>query len=74
MSRYVITTRRDVAGAGGTVPNALEAITNLPCVVVVAHSSPNVVTIDTDDRTAERLKRSLAETHLIEPEIRRGLT
>jgi len=70
--RYVVTTRRD-ARTGGGVPSALAAATSEPGVTVVQSSDPHMVTIEARPEVAERLKQKLAATHIVEPEIRRGL-
>lgn len=72
MPRYVVTTRRD-ARTGGGAPSALAAAQSEPGVTVVQSSDPKMVTIEASPDTAERLKRKLAATHIVEPEVRRGL-
>ena len=72
MPRYVVTTRRD-ARVGGAAPTALAAAASEPGVTVVQSSDPHMVTIEASPEAAERLKQKLAATHIVEPELRRGL-
>jgi hypothetical protein len=72
MPRYVVTTRRRAASGHPARP-ALDVVSGRPGVSVVSDSNPNVVTIDTDAHTADRLKAELADSHFVEPEIRRDL-
>jgi len=51
----------------------LAAVSEEPDVKVVTASDPNMVTIETNDAAAGRLRRKLESTHYVEPEIRRGL-
>jgi hypothetical protein len=72
MPRYVVTTRRRPASGHAPRP-ALDVVSGRPGVSVVSDSNPNVVTIDTDAHTANSLKTELADSHFVEPEIRRDL-
>jgi hypothetical protein len=74
MARYVVTNRRAPTPESGRAATALDVVSGHPAVTVVGASNPRVVTIETDAATAEQLKRDLADTHFVEPEIRRGLT
>jgi hypothetical protein len=73
LPRYVVTKHRRAVPGQADAPSALTAVSGRPGVTVVAASNPNVVTIDTDPDTAERIKSELAATHYAEPEVRRGL-
>lgn len=69
--RYLVTKRRTVPE--GEAPSALGALSEEPDVKIVASSNPDMVTIEADDQTANRLRQKLEATHFIEPEVRRGL-
>ena len=72
MPRYVVTTRRD-ARTGGGAATALAAAQSEPGVSIVQSSDPHMVTIDASPEAAERLKQKFGATHIVEPEVRRGL-
>jgi hypothetical protein len=69
--RYLVTKRRNLPH--GSAPSALDAVSHEADVKVVSSSNPDMVTIDTDDNTAARLRQKLESTHFVEPEVRRGL-
>lgn len=69
--RYLVTKRRSAPPEG--IPSALDALSDEPGVKVVTSSNPDMVTIEADDKTAERLKQKLESTHFVEAEVRRGL-
>ena len=70
MGRYFVTTRRSERGSA---PTAADAVADEPGVKVVNATDPHSVTIEATEDTAERLRNKLAETHFVEPEIRRSL-
>ena len=71
--RYLLTTRREVIRQCGEPSTALAALGAFPQIKVVGYTDPNMVTIDTDEETAGKLRSVLSATHFVEPEIRRGL-
>jgi hypothetical protein len=71
MPAFVVTTRRTTSAEQPAT--ALEAVASEAGVTVLAKDNPNVVTIETTPEIAERLRSRLQATHLVEPEIRRGL-
>ena len=73
MPRYVIATRRE-ARAAGPPGSALDVASNTAGVTVLASSDPHTVTIDTSPEIADGMRARFGDTHIIEPEVRRGLT
>jgi hypothetical protein len=71
--RYVVTKRRDTQPTGETAETALDVVSADPNVRVIGYANPNTVTIETMPETADALRKKLAGTHFVEPEIRRGL-
>ena len=72
MPRYLVTTRRELRTTGGA-STALEAVQSVPGVTVLSSGDPHMVTIEASDQTADSLRRKLANTHFVEPQIRREL-
>ena len=52
---------------------ALAAIENEPGVEIINGMNPQMVTIDTAEDRAASIAAKLAATHILEPEVRRGL-
>jgi len=73
VARFVVTTRRELQVQEGKDATALGAVSSEPGVKVVGFVDPHTVTIETDNETADRLRKALVTTHNVEPEIRRGL-
>ena len=74
MPRYVVVNRRGTGGAGRPAEaSAFDAVSSEPGVTVVSAANPRTVTIDAAANVADRLRKKLAKTHFVEPEIRRGL-
>ena len=72
MARFVVTTRRDARGAADTA-SALEVAATIPGISVVSSDDPQAVTIDATTEEAQALRERYGATHIVEPEIRRGL-
>ena len=72
MPRYLVTTRRELRATDGA-STALEAVRSVPGVTVLSSGDPHMVTIEASDQTADGLRQKLANTHFVEPEIRRQL-
>ena len=70
MGRYLVTTRRSERGSALSARDALAAE---PGVTLVNSDDPHMVTIDTTEDVANRLRDKLDKTHFVEPEIRRSL-
>ena len=70
MGRYLVTTRRSERGS---VLSARDALAAEPGVTLVNSDDPHMVTIDTTEDVADRLRDKLGKTHFVEPEIRRSL-
>ena len=70
MPRYVVMKRRDTHG---TAKSALDAVSNEAGVSIISADNPDVVTIETTEATAKRLRATLQGTHHVEPEVRRSL-
>lgn len=71
MPRYVVSTRR---GARDAAPTALAAVGGTPGVEVIGADNPNTIVIDTTPEIADGLRQRLEATHIVEDEVRRGLT
>ena len=72
MPRFVVATRREV-NADDQVQSAHEIVSSEPGVTVLSSSDPHVVTIETSQETADKLRDKLVKTHFVEPEVKRGL-
>ena len=70
MPRYLVMNRR---GLQEPAKDALDAVSREPGVSVIHSEDPRSVTIEADERVAERLRTTLRDTHYVEPEIRRSL-
>lgn len=70
MARYIVTTRRN---GGPAAPSARAVLGEEPDVRVIDDSDPHLVSIETTPERAAALQRKLSATHIVEPEIRRGL-
>ena len=71
MPRYLITTLR---AKRTSAISARDAVTAEPGIKLLSSNDPHMVTIEASEDTASRLQAKLKDTHLVEPEIRRGLT
>lgn len=71
LARYLVTRKRDLPESES--PSALDAVSSDPNVKVVASSNPNMITIETTEETADKLRQTLATTHFVEAEVRRDL-
>jgi hypothetical protein len=70
MPRYLITLRRDQrANAKPTV----DAVRQFPDVSIEQIHSPEMVTVETSEATAQKLREAIGSTYHVELEIRRGL-
>jgi hypothetical protein len=67
---YVVTTKRALRGI---VSNARDAVRNAPGVKVVDERDPEMVQIEATEEAAESLKKSLANTHFVDPVTRHKL-
>ena len=70
MPRYLVTTRRSMRDSAISARGAMES---QPGVVLEPGDNPDMVTIEADEATVDRLKETYKDTHFIEPEIQRGL-
>jgi hypothetical protein len=70
MPRYLVTTRRTERGSA---LSAFDAVRTEPGIKVVNSNDPEMVTIDSSEDAANRLRTKLEGTHFVEPEIRRSL-
>ena len=70
MSRFLVTTRRNLRTSAAT---ALQAVTGQPGVTVVDSNDPHMVTIEATEQDAGSLREKLKGTHFVEPEFRRSL-
>ena len=71
MVRYLVTRKRDLPESESV--SALDAVSSDPNVKVVTASNPNMITIETSEETANKLRETLATTHFVEAEVRREL-
>jgi hypothetical protein len=71
LARYLVTMKRDLPESESL--SALDAVSSDPNVKVVASSNPNMITIETTEETADKLRQTLATTHFVEAEVRREL-
>lgn len=70
MPRYLVTTRR--ADRNSAV-SARDAVMSESGIKLVSADDPQMVTIEASEDAASRLQAKLKDTHIVEPEIRRGL-
>ncbi len=70
MPRYLITLRRE---RRGSAKPALDAVKQFPDVSVEQVHSDDMVTVDTSEETATKLKEAIGGDFHIEPEMRRSL-
>jgi hypothetical protein len=70
MPRYIVAKRRTAPDSALT---ALAAVQDEPGVEIISGNDPHLVTIDASPERAASLAGKLAQTHIVEPEVRRGL-
>jgi len=70
MPRYLITTRRDQRE---NAKPAADAVKGFAGVSIRQIHSPEMVTVDANEASADQLKDKLGSIYHVEPEIRRGL-